>query len=392
MQPGGYSGYDKGLSVLEQYDLTSENTHRGRGALLCQTQQGLKMIRPYNGPAGRLEKVYELLEHLKEAGHKNIDQILRNKEGNLISTDKDGISYIVKDWWDLRECDARSGNDVIKAVRELASVHKDMYINIVSELPYKEDCMSKNQHTFQCNQDKNQEKTLMKFMETNYGDEQSDIQEKNVSCEEYFIQKNCQENQAPDLREIYRKHNQELKKIREFIRKRKQKNQFEYLYLEHVPRYLIYGEEVLRRLEKCAYEKMRYEDFQKGSVCHNGCTQHNFLMGKSGAILVNYEHYCFDSHMADLAQFMRKILEKHGWNRSLAEKIIHAYDQMRSLSQAELEQLQIRLSYPEKFWKISNNYYNNNKAFFPERTVEKLIHQMENERNWLEFIQHFQYN
>ena len=76
MQPGGYSGYDKGLSVLEQYGLVSENTYRGRGALLCQTQQGLKMIRPYEGPAERLEKVYELLEHLKEAETESLSYLV----------------------------------------------------------------------------------------------------------------------------------------------------------------------------------------------------------------------------------------------------------------------------------------------------------------------------
>lgn len=326
MQPGGYSGYDKGLSVLEQYGLVSENTYRGRGALLCQTQQGLKMIRPYEGPAERLEKVYELLEHLKEAGHNQIDQLLRNEEGSLVSTDKDGISYIVKDWWDCRECDARAGNDVIKAVKELASMHQDMYLEAEKE------------------------------------------------------------NQAQDLREVYRKHNQELKKIREFIRKRKQKNQFEYMYLEHMPRYLSYGEETLERLEGSMYSVMREQDYEKGSICHNNCTQHNILMGKNGPVLVNYEHYCYDNQMADLAQFMRKILEKHAWNNCLAEKMIYAYDSVRPLSEDEMEQLLIRLSYPEKFWKISNYYYNNNKAFLPERNVGKLIQQMENEKNWLLFI------
>ena len=81
MQPGGYAGYDRGLSVLDKYNLVSEHTYRGRGSLLCQTQQGLKMIRPYTGSADRLEKVYELLRHLQEAGHKQLDQFLRNEEG-----------------------------------------------------------------------------------------------------------------------------------------------------------------------------------------------------------------------------------------------------------------------------------------------------------------------
>ena len=61
--------YDKGLSVLEQYDLVSETTYRGRGSLLCQTEQGLKMIKPYTGSAKRLEKINEILEHLKRSGH-----------------------------------------------------------------------------------------------------------------------------------------------------------------------------------------------------------------------------------------------------------------------------------------------------------------------------------
>lgn len=334
MQPGGYSGYDKGLSVLAKYGLTSEHTYRGRGALLCQTQQGLKMIRPYTGSADRLEKVYELLKHLQEAGHEQVDQFLRNEEGSLITVDKEGISYIVKDWWDDRECDARSGNDVWKAAKTLAQVHRDMYFPTVCQ------------------------------------------KETPVS--------------APKIENLcttYRRRNQELKKIRDFIRKRKQKNSFEYMCLAHMSRYMKYGEETLQKLQKSSYEQMRQRDEEKGSVCHNTCTQHNFLMGKNGAVLVNYEHYCYDSHMSDLAQFMRKVLEKHGWSLQLAKKIISIYSEEYGMSEEEYQQLLIRLSYPEKFWKIVNYYYNNNKSFFSERNAVKLMQQMENEKNWLAFIE-----
>lgn len=396
MQPGGYSGYDKGLSVLEKYGLVSENTYRGRGALLCQTQQGLKMIRPYDGPAKRLEKVYELLQHLKETGHSQIDQLLRNEEGNLVTTDKDGVSYIVKDWWDLRECDARSGNDVIKAVRALASVHRDMYLKPESF----EGTLNDQQLEFNCPTERNSFEEIYKGKEDDFVENreqqvlgmqevyQRDNQELQAKGLRDVYQRDNQELQAPDLRDVYRRHNQELKKIREFIRKRKQKNQFEYMCLEHMPRYMEYGQETLRQLNASDYGDMRLADMENGSICHNACTQHNFLMQKTGAILVNYEHYCYDSHMADLAQFMRKVLEKHGWNRSLAEKLICAYDGICPIGAKEQKQLVLRLSYPEKFWKIMNFYYNNSKAFFPEKNVEKLVQQMENEKNWLGFIEH----
>lgn len=336
MQPSGYSGYDKGLSVLEQYGLTSEKTYRGRGALLCQTQQGLKLIRFYDGSVQRLEKIYALQSHLKDAGHKNIDQFLRNKEGNLISTDKDGISYIVKDWWDYKECDARSVADVLKAVRTLAQMHKDMYLSDGK------DC-------------------------------EEDLKE------DVF---------AADLRVNYLRHNQELKKIRDYIRRRKKKNHFEYMCLEHIPRYLQYGQEALSRLEASPYERLRMQDMHKGSICHHACTQHNFLISRNETILVNYEQCCYDSHMADLAQFMRKVLEKHGWSRSLAEKLMEEYDTVHALSEEEREQLVIRLSYPEKFWKIVNFYYNKDKAFFSDCIVDKLEHQMEHEKNWIRLMEY----
>lgn len=334
MQPGGYSGYDKGLSVLEKYGLTCEHTYRGRGALLCQTQMGLKMIRPYQGQADRLEKVYELLKHLQEAGHVHVDQYLRNEEGSLISTDKEGISYIVKDWWDARECDARSGHDVWWAVKTLAIIHRDLYL------------------------------------------------------EPHLCEGDCTPViKIQDLRDVYRRRNQELKKIREFIRRRKQKNSFEYMCLKHMPRYMDYAKETLHRLECSAYEQQRIADAKKGSVCHNACTHHNFLMGKEEAILVNYEHYCYDNHVADLAQLMRKILEKHGWSISLADKMIQIYSESNGITDEEYQQLLMRLSYPEKFWKIINFYYNSNKSFFSERMAVKLMQQMENEKNWLAFTE-----
>ena len=42
--------YDRGLGVLEQYGLTAETVLRGRGALICQTEEGWKSIREYWAP------------------------------------------------------------------------------------------------------------------------------------------------------------------------------------------------------------------------------------------------------------------------------------------------------------------------------------------------------
>ena len=41
--------YDKGLSVLEQYGLEAAAVYRGRGALICDTKEGMVLIREFYG-------------------------------------------------------------------------------------------------------------------------------------------------------------------------------------------------------------------------------------------------------------------------------------------------------------------------------------------------------
>lgn len=322
-----YSKYDKGLSVLEQYDLVSENTYRGRGTLLSETAEGLKMIKPYTGSVKRLEKINQVLEHLQETGHQNVDLVLKNKEGSLVSTDKDGFTYLVKDWFDVRECDVRSEVDILNCMNTLAQIHKDSFLSLEG------------------------------------------------GCE--------QEN----LMDEYEKHNQQLKKIRVYIRNRKQKSPFEYRYLESVERYLDYGKAAVTHLKETGYEQMNQHDKDAGSICHGMCNQHNFLMLEKGAALVNFDHFFVGNHMADVAQFLRKIMEKHNWNPELAQRMLETYDRIESISDEQWKQLKIRMSYPEKYWKIANFYYNNNKAFLPEKNMEKLEMCIRQENRWIYFLE-----
>lgn len=52
--------------------------------------------------------------------------------------------------------------------------------------------------------------------------------------------------------------------------------------------------------------------------------------------------------------------------------MIQEYDKVKHLDSEELNILGAMLSYPEKFWKILNYYYNANKAWIPAKNMEKL--------------------
>lgn len=76
--------------------------------------------------------------------------------------------------------------------------------------------------------------------------------------------------------------------------------------------------------------------------------------------------------MGDLAQFFRKILEKQNWDKVYGNAMLREYCRVRPLLGEELENLKLRLLYPEKFWKLANHYYGSNKAWLPQKNTEKL--------------------
>ena len=67
--------------------------------------------------------------------------------------------------------------------------------------------------------------------------------------------------------------------------------------------------------------------------------------------------------------------------------LLDAYEKENRLTREEHVQLCYRLSYPEKFWKIVNFYYNTGKAWIPGKNMEKLekIHLQEKEK--INFLQ-----
>jgi hypothetical protein len=76
--------------------------------------------------------------------------------------------------------------------------------------------------------------------------------------------------------------------------------------------------------------------------------------------------------MRDLYHFMRKVMEKHGWSQSLGQEMLSAYDRVMPLTSRDRESLYYLFLYPEKYWKQINFYMNANKAWIPDRNMEKL--------------------
>ena len=118
--------YDYGLSVMQQYGLNVQHSYRGRGALICQTQEGLYLLRPFVGSVKRLERQCRLLTMLSEEYGMRVDVPLFNLEGSLVSTDEQETSYVLRRWYEGKECDTRDKEEVLRSVEALAQLNLAM--------------------------------------------------------------------------------------------------------------------------------------------------------------------------------------------------------------------------------------------------------------------------
>lgn len=325
--------YYKEEAVFEQYSLEVLDTYKGRGAVFAVTDKGKVYLKEYAGSAAKADFLAEILDAVNEKGLRT-ERVVSTKEGEHLSHDLDGYAYLMRYWCEGKECSTGSWDEIQKGVKTLANLH-----NILNETT-------------------------------------EEMPEVLKSGEEKLL-------------ETYEKHTRELRTIKNYVKSRKSKSEFEKEFLELYPRLEEQAQEILDGLRNQQGQRQGF------GVCHGDFNQHNIVFCENEPAIISFDSICYDVQVSDLARFMRKILEKNNWNMGLGMEMIRSYEESRKMSEYETEQLYLRLAYPEKFWKIANHYYNANKAWGFGRYLEKLEKMKSEEENraqFLAFMKHFAYS
>ncbi|MCC8081319.1 MAG: hypothetical protein LIO80_04855 [Lachnospiraceae bacterium] len=175
--------------VLEKQRPKTEKFYKGRGILICETEEGLFALKEFQGQEQKAESQFRLGEFLTE--HRiACDYMVKNSEDVLITEGVDGTKYTFHRWVRGKECDARNRMDLVMTISFLAGFH--------------------------------------------------------AACEGVRI---GSEKTETIYRE-YLRHDRELRRIRKYILARKNKSAFERLYLDCFPEYLCQSEQVLHALSE----------------------------------------------------------------------------------------------------------------------------------------------
>ncbi|MDD4112735.1 MAG: hypothetical protein PHC56_06850 [Herbinix sp.] len=278
----------------------------------------------------------------------NTDIYVKTLEDEIIAVDQFGCRYIVKNWFWGEECNLKELSQIEMASANLAKLHGVL---------------------------------------------------KNVE----FTKEQIEYNISGNLQDTFEKRNRELKRVKSYIRDKRQKNEFEVIYLNFYDEFYEQGIEASKKLLDSNYTEILESSVNERAVCHGNYTYHNIIMlkNRNEALLktyippgwinkevvystgissewsktiatTNFEKSHIGLQITDLYQFIRKVMEKNNWDIMYGNNIIEAYDRIQPISKRELRILYVLLLYPEKFWKITNFYYNGKKAWISGRNIQKL--------------------
>lgn len=322
------------FEIERQFDIKIETIKANKGVYYLKTNKGERCLKRINYGPQKLLFVYGAKEHLAKNGFYNLDKYylnINNEPYALVNEDL----YTLSEWLDGRECDFRNIEEVKLAAKTLAYMHE----------------ASKGYDP--------PENSKLK----------SDL------------------GRWPHLME---KRTKSLNKMKDIIRKKNIKNDFDMAYLKSVEFYRNLGKEALEILQKSAYYELCMIAEEEKTFCHHDFTYHNIIIDKAeNPHVIDFDYCKREVRTFDISNFMTKVLKRVDWNNDFAKAIIESYNSVSKLRDDEYKVLFAYLKFPQRYWRLANRYYYNEVNWGQNTFTKKLASIIEEQDKFLAFLNEF---
>lgn len=313
---------EKIADLLAQYDLVVYRAGRVKGAWVLETDRGLQSLGSCSYSEGKIKFEQRVKQFAAERGFTKLDLYVPNRDQGFLVQGPYNEQFVMRNWFYGEECNAKSREQVLKTVETLARLHTCLEGFLLAE-------------------------------------------EEKEFC------------QQPKLTEQLERRNKELRRVRTYIRSKKQKSVFEQNFLAQFDKQFSLAEKAAEWLKETDYESYYESCIAEGNMLHGNYTHHSVLLLPDGSMAVTgFDKAVSGVRIQDFYLLFRKMMEKWEWDISLGDDMLAAYNRIRPIPKEEQKLLRIMLSYPEKFWKVANQYYNNRKSWIPEKNMQKLLQTM----------------
>jgi len=290
--------------LWEGYGLRFYGGTRMRTGFVCKTDVGLREVKKARQNRNGILFEHEVKEHLYKKGFQDINRFYKTTEGSPFFA-LDGNCYVLEEPMNAQSLDDSKKENFPKAAVVLATMH-----------------IASSGH-------------------------QGSVERSNLGI----------------LPGLYKKRKNELIRIKKRIDRQSCFNELDLMVMQNFDYYLERVKEAEELLLTSGYEAEMERATQERIVCHNAFKGENIRQDEMGKIYVTGFGKCaFDSPLTDLAAFFRRYLKKTDGDIEIAAEILEAYSQKRQLSSDNIRILQGMLTYPDKFMRLCNEYYNKRRS------------------------------
>ena len=322
------------FEIERQFNIKIESLKANKGVYHLKTNKGERCLKKINYGPQKLLFVYGAKEHLIQNGFSLVDKYYLNIEDEPYAIVNEDL-YTLSEWIEGRECDFHNIEEVKLAAKTLAMMHE-------ASKGYDPPENSK------LKSDLGRWTTLMS------------------------------------------KRIKSFDKMRDMVRKKSNKNEFDLLYIKSMEFYKEIGRKALNTLENSEYINLCEVAQNEKSFCHHDFTYHNIILDESNNCHVIDFDYCKrELRTFDISNFMIKVLKRVNWNKEFAYTILEAYNEVSPLVECEYKVLYAYLQFPQRYWRLANRYYYNEVNWGQNTFGSKLASIIDEQEIMLEFLEDF---
>ncbi|WP_027625053.1 CotS family spore coat protein [Clostridium lundense] len=166
----------------------------------------------------------------------------------------------------------------------------------------------------------------------------------------------------------------------------KHKDKFSRRFLQHFDENLIMARSTLSVASTINSSNL------KKALCHLDYVNKNIIFDDNKNIwVIDFDKCRIDHCVHDICYFMRRLLrrDKTRWSLKLAVDCLNYYEKIRPLNLDEYKYILVYLCFPQKYWKISRDYYKNINKCNKSSFIKLLDKAVENDNYQLDFLHKF---
>lgn len=302
-----------------------------RGVYLAYTDKGPKIIKQSKKEPEKLLYTHGLKEYIYNRGFHNLDRFLISNQG-LPFVIEEGKVFVMEDFISGRECSFLNPYDRSSAMRTLAQLH------IYGQ----------------------------GYIPPTGAAERNDIGKWEKSY----------------LRKI-----NDLAEMKEAIKKKKHKNDFDKKFLEDVGFFMEMAWRAYDTLRNSRYKVLCKAAESLKPICHHDYTYHNIIISREGLInIIDFDYSCHELACYDIAAVIQRVMRRFSFNIDIAMDMLMDYDRIKPITDDELILILSLSEFPQRFWRVTERYYNGKTQWSEKKFMKKYHEAVDDKIFMLDFV------